>query len=403
MAELTPTGYKLKLQNEYFAEERQRYLDIDPSWNLDPSTPDGLKLATDAEVWGSLDETLQQAYNSKDPAKAVGVDLNAICALTGTTRSAGTPSVTTLTLSGVDNTVVTAGKRVESTSNGSRWSIDQTVTIVGGTATVTATCDRNGPTDTAAGTITRIVDTVGGWAGANNPAPATLGTDEQTDESLRIERSTSVGRPGNNQIDSLYGELYAVAGVRRVVVYENPTGSASVSTDNPYGLPANSVSAVVDGGSDDDVAMAIYIKKNPGCLLNSVGTAVSNTVTSPKYPTNKQTIRFGRPAAVDVVLAVTIKNDGSLPATISDEIKDAVVEFGAGTLIDPTVGFVSDGFGIGESVPYFTASTPINKVIGEYGNSYIQSLTLNGGTSSVAVSFSQMSRWTDGNVTVTLA
>ena len=67
MASLTSTGYVLQTQNEWFSQERQFYLDIDPLWNLDPSTPDGLKMANDAEIFYILDETLQQAYNSKDP------------------------------------------------------------------------------------------------------------------------------------------------------------------------------------------------------------------------------------------------------------------------------------------------------------------------------------------------
>src|SRR3979490_3547138 len=100
MAEVTPQGYLLKTKNEWFDEERQMYLDIDPAWNLDPSTPDGLKLAHDAEVFGVLDETLQQAYNSKDPNKTTRVDLDVICALTGTTRSPGTPSNGAITLTG---------------------------------------------------------------------------------------------------------------------------------------------------------------------------------------------------------------------------------------------------------------------------------------------------------------
>lgn len=97
-----------------------------------------------------------------------------------------------------------------------------------------------------------------------------------------------------------------------------------------------------------------------------------------------------------------MKNDGSLPSTVADEIKDAIVQFGAGTLIDPACGFVADGFDIGESVPYFTVSTPVNKVLGSYGNSYIQTLTVNGGTANVAVPFNKISRWTSGNITVTI-
>lgn len=402
MAEITSAGYKLKTQNEWFDEERQLYLDIDPLWNLDPSTPDGLKLAHDAEVFGALDETLQQAYNSKDPAKAVGYDLDVICALTGTSRSKGTASSVELTLTGTAGTIVPSGSVVKSATTGTSWTTDQTVTLTGGTATVDATCTVVGPTQADAGTLTQISTTVGGWTGVTNTAPATPGTNAETDASLRIKRNTAVGRPGNNQVDSTLGELFAVDGVRRVKAYENDTSSAAVSAENPHGLPANSMSYIVDGGTDLDVAAAIYIKKNPGVKLYQAGTPVSVTVTSPTYPTNSKLIKFSRPVAVDMVIVVTVKDDGTLPSTAADEIKDAIVKFGAGTLIDPEWGFVSDGFDIGESVPYFTVATPVNKVIGSYGNSYIQTLTVNGGTANVTVAFNELSRWTSGNITVTI-
>lgn len=399
MAEVTAQGYDLKTQNDWFSEETQLYLDIDPLWNLDPSTPDGLKIAHDAEVFGVLDETLQRAYNSKDPNKAVGVDLDTICALTGSSRSEGTPSNAPVTLVGTAGTLVPAGKRVESTVNGSRWTLDQTVTLTGGTATTTATCTVTGPTQADIGTLTRIVDVVGGWSGVTNPTVATPGTDAQLDSSLRVERATAVGRPGNNQIDSMLGELFAVSGVRRVKIYENETNSAAVDpVNNPWGLPAHSITILVDGGAIADVGMAIYIKKNPGVLLNQSGTPVSTTIVSPKYPTNSKLIRWGTPTYVDMVITVTLKNDGTLPVNIADLIDAAFLGCTSGTLIPAADGFKQTGFDIGETVPYSTLYTPINQVIGQYGNSYVQSLIVNGGTSNVAIAFNQLSRWTAVNI-----
>ena len=110
MAEITDIGFILKTQNQYFEEELQLYLDIDPKWNTDPSTPDGLKIAHDAEIFGNLDEAALLAYNSKDPNKARGVDLDVICSLTGTERSLGTPSNVALTIGGVVGTVIIEGK-----------------------------------------------------------------------------------------------------------------------------------------------------------------------------------------------------------------------------------------------------------------------------------------------------
>ena len=403
MAELTPQGYNLKTQNEWFDEEKQLYLDIDPLWNLDPSTPDGLKLAHDAEIFGALDETLQQAYNSKDPNKATAVDLNVLCALTGTTRGEGTAGTVYLTLSGTAGTLIPAGRRVESVTNGSRWMTEQAFTLDStGSATVPAICTTVGVIQADAGTLTRIIDNVGGWVSVTNLTPATVGTDIENDSTLRVKRATAVGRPGNNQIDSMLGELFAVDGVRRVKVYENDTNSASVSDENPHGLPAHSIAPVIDGGIDTDVAMAIYIKKNPGVSLYQAGMPVSETVVSPIYPTNSKLIKFSRPIYVDMVIAITLKNDGTLPADVALQIQNAFMEFAAGGLVPAQYGFKVQGFDIGEDVPYSTLFTPINQVIGQFGNSYVQTMTVNGTTTNTLIAYNKLSRWATSNITVTV-
>jgi hypothetical protein len=405
MASLTPTGYVLQTQNDWFAQERQFYVDIDPLWNLDPSTPDGLKMAHDSEIFYALDETLQQAYNSKDPNKAKGNDLDIVCSLTGTKRSSGSPSSVQLTITATPGTSIQAGNRFESVTTGSRWTTDQAVTADSlGTATVNATCTVVGPTQADADTITRIVDVVAGLASATNSAPATPGTDAQRDEQLRVTRATAVGRPGNNQIDSMEGELFSVAGVRRVKIYENDTGSSAVSADNPHGLPANSIAPVIDGGTDTDVAMAIYLKKNPGARLYQAGTPFQVEVTSPKYPTNKKLIRASRPIYVDMFPVVHVVNDGTLPANAAQLIKEAMMEYADGDLIPADVGFKIDGFDIGEIVPFSTIFTPVNKVIGTYGDSYVDlpSSSLNGSQANVNIAYNQMSRWTESNITVVI-
>ena len=61
MGKLTEKGYQIKSQNDYFDEEVALYKEIDPLWNMDPSTPDGLKAAHDAEVFAALDELVKQA------------------------------------------------------------------------------------------------------------------------------------------------------------------------------------------------------------------------------------------------------------------------------------------------------------------------------------------------------
>lgn len=403
MAELTPAGYKVKPQNDWFAEERQLYLDIDPEWIVDPSSPDGLKIAHDAEIFSALDETLYRAWASKDPAKAVGIELDAVASITGTFRKPGTPSDVDLTFTGVPGSTILAGSICESSDTGARWVVTQTFTLdVAGQAVVPAQSEEVGPIQAEPGTITRIITTIAGVSAVTNANPATPGTDKERDSNLRIRRRLEVGKSGSNQIDSLYGALSAVDGVRRVKVYNNPTGSAAVDPDlNPHGLPPHSVTILVDGGTSEDVAMAAYLKKNPGVLYNGDGTPESVMVTSPTIATHQQLITFGRPIYVDIEVDVDIKDDGSLPDDVESEIKQSIIEFAAGESPSGADGFKVTGFDIGESVPISTMYTPINQVIGKYGNSYVTSLTLDGATANKSIAYNELSRWLEANITVT--
>ncbi len=398
MAEVTENGFVGTTENEYFEAERAKYLEIDPNWNLDPSTPDGLKVAIDAERFANLDEAAQAAYNSKDPNKARDIELNIVSAITGTFRNLGTPSqITGVTLSGVNGTIVPAGSTIESVADGTQWTTDSAVTISGGTATVNVTATVNGAIQADPDTVTRIVDTVGGWQSVTNPNPAVAGTDAESNAELRLRRVLSVGRPGNNQIDSMLGEIGATDGVRRFKIYENDTNA----TDSD-GLPAHSIAPIVDGGTNADVAMAIYSKKNPGVTLYQAGTPVSVVVTSPVYPTQTKEIKFSRPIYVPITVDVEVTDDGTLPANVDDLITQAILDYAAGDLVPAEVGFNVLGFDIGEDVPISRMYTPVNNVIGQYGNSYVSSLELNSGTSNIAIDFNELSQWTEANINVTV-
>ncbi len=398
MAEVTATGFQLKTQNEYFAEEQALYVGIDPNWNLDPSTPDGLKIAHDSEIFGNLDEVLLAAYNSKDPNRARDLELDIVSALTGTFRNLGNPSTAIVALSGVPGTIVPVGTIIESTVNASQWATDAALTIpVSGVIDAAVTATVRGATEAGIGDITRIVDTVGGLQSATNAAVATLGTNAESNGELRLRRALSVGRPGNNQIDSMLGEIGATAGVRRFVILENDTNATDAN-----GLPAHSIAPIVDGGTDAAVALSIYLKKNPGVLLYAAATSVSETVTSPLFPANTKQITFSRPLYVDAVVVVDVVDDGTLPGNAEDLIKQAIVDYSGGDLIAAECGFNVLGFDIGEDVHVSRLYTPVNQVIGQHGNSYISGLTVNGQNTTVPVAFNELSRWSSANVTVNI-
>ena len=393
MAEVTDEGYVLKPQNEWFQDEEDRYKEIDPDWNLDPSTPDGIKLATDSEIWANLDELGQKAYNSKDPSKAVENELDAISAITGTERSEGTFSTSSVDLVGTNGTIILAGSFIDSTENGSRWTIDVDTVIAGVTAAAITATER-GDIQASIATITKIVNPQAGWESASNPAVAVVGDNPDTDAELRIKRDSGVALPGQNQVDSTFAAINNLDGVKWVRIYEND----DTAPFDANGLPIFSTAILVDGGVDADIALAIYNKRNPGVIQHELTTPVIVPITSPETG-NQKDIKFNRPDYVDIIVAYEVTDDGTLPANIEQLIKDATLDYVNGELLDADDGFNQSGFTIGEDVHASRFYTPVNKIIGQYGDSYVTAITVNAGA-SVVISFEELSRFTDANITV---
>ena len=403
MAELTDNGLVGKTQNEYFNDEQQLYLNIDSEWNLDPSTPDGVKIASDSELLGNFDELLYLIYASKDPNQAQGRDLDILSALTGTVRSPGTRSQMNLEFYGVAGSVVEpAVSQYEAQDGRSSWNLTQSVTLLGPTTPAVGVVESValGAVSANTNTVTRITVSQPGLQRVTNPAPPfELGQEPQSDSSLRLERSTAVSRPGSNQVDNMAGEILAVDGVTSIRIYENDTDSPDSN-----GVPARSLAIYVIGGADGDIARSIYIKKNPGVALweDPGATSVTLPVTSPTYAWNTKDITFNRPAQIAITVVVDITDDGSLPVSVDQEIIDNILAYAAGGEPAAECGFNNSGFGVSEDVTYSRMYTPVNKVIGSYGNSFITNLTINGGTSNITINFNQISQWLAGNITVNI-
>ena len=383
MAEITETGYQGKTVNEYYDEEKKRYIDIDPKWNLDVSTPDGLKLATDSEIWATLDALGQQCYNSKDPAKATGLQLDTLAYLTtGKPRKIGTASSVVLKLEGVDGTIVNKDSEFKSTIDGTIWKTILKATIDStGEVLVSATCTTLGAVDASAGDITNIVSPVAGLSSATNPDSAVPGENPETDTQLRERRQRSVATTGSNQADNMYSVIATLPSVGEVKIYENFS-----NTTDANNVAAHSLGIIVSGGDNQAIADAIYSKKNPGCGLSFLGADaayhVTQSVTSP-VTNNQMNISFSRPEPVTIYLTANISDDGTLPTDADVLISKAIVDYTRGAT-EYTLGFRKNGFNIGDDVIFSSLYTPVNQILGSFGASFVTSITIGKASGSQA-------------------
>lgn len=209
-------------------------------------------------------KALQYAYNQSSPNTAVGAGLDRIVKLNGLARKPYSFSSVVLTITGTPGTVIPIGSLAQD-SNGNQWSTAGTVTIPGGgNINVTANATLPGSVTALAGTITIIATPIGGWTGVTNSAAATPGTPIESDSQLRARQAISVAAPSKTMYAGTVAALSALPGVTRLFVEENPTGAADANQ-----CPAHSITAVVEGGVQSAIALAIYNNRGIGCLANS--------------------------------------------------------------------------------------------------------------------------------------
>lgn len=261
------------------------------------------------------------AYNNRTPKDAVGIGLDNIVALAGIQRKPATASTVVLTITGVDGTKISNGE--VSDDNGNYWELpDEVIIPSNGIIDVTATSKEKGNVFALPNTITNINTPVYGWLSVTNKQASSAGIDVENDFELRGRFSLSVLGPSSSIFESLQESLAAIPGVTRVRGYENDTSATSTGTvppNVPAGIPSHTISFVVEGGNDVDVATELYMKKTPGC-----GTFGTTTVKFQSVTGNILAVNFYRPKYTNVKVKITIKQLDGYTSDYVDKMQEAI-------------------------------------------------------------------------------
>lgn len=417
MAKITDQGITGSSLNDYLADLKTRTLAIDPDWNLDPDAPDGQKLGIDAEMLANLDEGIVAAYRAKDPDSATGEALRNIGKISGVAIRGATYSVAPVTITGTAGLVLPANSQIRSRIDNMLWLTTAAIVVgVSQTAGGFATCVTPGRVLAAAGELTVIGTPYPGWASVTNAAAAP-GEDAESDVDFRARRNKSVSLPGSNMKDNMQAAVANVAGVTDVRILEN----SSDDPVDPDGIPYTAIALIVNGGSDEDIGLAMYSKYNPGTPMYPRYSTKTDTWVDPPGASgvkvkivspstgNTETMTFQRAVALPIYVNVVVQRKGNLPSDIEQRIKDAIVEDSTRKLFadDEVTGFNQGGYDIGEIVPVGRLYTPVNKVLGQYGDSYITTLTIGRSAGSQGVTpiqpgIAELATFDPDNITVSV-
>ena len=300
----------------------------------------GIVSEREALEWGAM----EQIYFSFYPLMAAGRSLDGLVAINGISRLKATKSYGYVQLYGTDGTVVPAGTILSETSYGNKLEIEYDTTINGVTNANVLSVEY-GPVVATAGTLTKIETPVAGLDSVLNSTDITLGTNEETDEELRIRREKIILRNSQNLSDSLKSQISLIDSVRNVTVIDNKTAETDEN-----GVPAHSFMAIVDGGDEIEIGKAVWDNTPQG--ITSFGTVVVQVEDASK---TLQNVYFSRPTVVDIYMIITITTDSTYIMGSEVQIEEDVAEFS------------NDTFNLGDDVIVSRFYTPINKTQGIVG------------------------------------
>lgn len=291
--------------------------------NESDATPQGQLVASLAATIGASNDLLLQLVNFIDPAFSSGRMQDAIGRIYYLTRIAATSTLVQATCSGATGTLIPAGSLALASDGTIYQSLEDATVGSGGTVVTTFAAIETGPIACPAGSLSQIYRVVPGWDSITNVSDGILGRNEETASEFEKRRAASVARNTTGILPAIRAAVLDVDGVIDAYVTENPTASAV--TIGGVSVAANSLYVAVSGGTNADVAAAIWSRKAPGCAYTGTTTVtVADTQGySPPYPT--YSVKFTRAAALPIYFAVEIADNGIVPANAAAQIKDAIV------------------------------------------------------------------------------
>lgn len=323
--EFTDAGLLVPQESEILAGVQADYNeafggDLNPALN----TPQGQLASSTAAIVANSNAQLAEFVNQVNPDTADGFMQDAIARIYFLERSPGVPTNVACLCIGDFGTIIPVGAQAQDTS-GNRYVCTDGGTIpVSGNITLNFANIIDGPIPCPANTLTTIYRAIPGWDTVNNPLPGVLGRLVESRAEFEFRRVNSVALNAHGSKEAIYGAVFNVDDVLDVFVTENVTDAIVPYGSTNYNLAPHSVYVGVIGGEGQDIAEAIYTKKDLGCNMNGNTTVV---VTDDSYTPPKPTynITFNRPTPLPIFFNVELTDSTSLPSDIEQLVKDAII------------------------------------------------------------------------------
>lgn len=318
------TGFTVQEPQEVREEVAQSWInafksDDTPDINTAPETPQGQIIDAETLAITQKDAELAFLANMFNPKTARGIWQDALAEIYFIKRKKAVNSRCYCVLTGLNGTLIEKGSKIQSSADSTYWDLLEDVTI-NDNSSVTALfeCESEGAVIASPNTLNKIITTVAGWDTVNNSQAATVGSLEESQQAFEKRRYDSVALNSVGTTASVFSRVNQIDDVVGCYVVDNKTNVNKIIDD--YLLKPHSIYVAVIGGSNQDIAEAIYRSLSAGCDYNG-NTQI--TVVDP-HTHAKEKVTFMRPTPQNVYIKVNVF-DKDLPDDYENLIKNAVI------------------------------------------------------------------------------
>lgn len=288
--------------------------------NVEPNSPDGQALSIESKTVADLQELFLSHYNSLDPDRAQGQQLNRLLKFFILTRNAATRSTVDVQITASATFAIPVNYSIRDTL-GQNWIVVAPQTIPSGNTTLSFRAENYGAVAAAANTVNQPNLVYTEITSVTNPAVANVGRNEETDEDARVRFQQIKEINAKSVLAAIFSNVRNVTGVTDVQVYENDSDQADTVRD----MVPHSFWVVAEGGAIADIGQAIITRKSGGAPLKGAVAGVYNEPLE-GGGTIPRTFRFDRPTVVNPYIRFNVRKRNPTDVIDEDLIKSELAK-----------------------------------------------------------------------------
>ncbi|MBC2610770.1 MULTISPECIES: baseplate J/gp47 family protein [Citrobacter] len=289
------------------------------------SSPQGQIAQSDTEIIAQEYDKLLCLFNQVNPDYATGRFQDGIGQIYFMNRISAQGTVVTATCIGQVGTTIPAGSTAIDTNGYIYRSIDNATIPASGSIDVQFVNNTTGSIPCAAGDLNQIYRAVSGWDAITNVSPGVVGVDVESRIAFETRRKQSVARNGRNMDGATRSAILETSGVLDAYVWSNRKAETVTKGTTNFPVLGHSLYICVYGGSDSDVAEAIFRTYNPGANMNGdTEFTVYDTEYSAPYP--EYVMQWQRASPTRVYFKVELDSSLNPPSDISTQVKNMITK-----------------------------------------------------------------------------